>query len=561
MATKRELKIIEKLANNNKKLRMEKNSLKMPPNEYVKSVLHMVSVYSIPLSIFDEDDTFVKLLQPWSEVYDIKLTPKDVVEYIELAAKEISTVITEKVKEHLVCVKLDMVAHKSRILFFIHIQYVDNFVTKLHSLGMLELKDIKTVDCIDVPGLKAQLEQCLQNFGINMNQVYSIMVDNGADTLDSPEIVRYLCQEDGELNDDYPDFEEVFAKISTSMNIDLCPTHLLHLAVKEVIKFYGAKLEICRNYKEPIEDLESPVKTHNDDEISSEDSEETEIDSLVKQFPWRSIYKMIENLKTNRPKNAPEHNFPWDFVENFYAAFTQIVECLNAVESKQMPVGDFFREWLLCEAKLNQMAHENAVASKCISTLASKKHDIIGKTVFSTALYIDPRYTYLGSNILTDEQKQLAQFKLFFCSNWYGKENESDPVFNIKSENKNIRDDSKYSIISKYHPGINSREPDKPIEKKIKLLQFGPGITYDKEILPYWEALKSKLPLLSKISQCALAIPATQFSIVRLNDLCHTFKAFANTSCRINLESILLLKLNNDLFKEINIGFHADQSS
>lgn len=121
---------------------------------------------------------------------------------------------------------------------------------------------------------------------------------------------------------------------------------------------------------------------------------------------FKKFKLFLENLPENDIKDKPELQNPIKFIK-------AIQICWNFVdkfEGENYVVGDFYRDWLCCELELKElMKNQNQYAGELYEDISKCKQKLLGGDEFITALYLDPRFCFLGSRILTETQKTKAK--------------------------------------------------------------------------------------------------------------------------------------------------------
>ncbi|GFQ82084.1 zinc finger BED domain-containing protein 4 [Trichonephila clavata] len=131
---------------------------------------------------------------------------------------EISTALEKKV----ISLKIDIATRLNRSILGINAQLIIGGRINLFTLGMTELKDKHTGIYI-----KNMVEKVLEKYNIDIQQIYSITTDNGAN------MISFVNLLGSEIED------EVFFDHNFSFNKLIgirCAAHTLQLAIKDSIK-------------------------------------------------------------------------------------------------------------------------------------------------------------------------------------------------------------------------------------------------------------------------------------------------------------------------------------
>lgn len=77
-------------------------------------------------------------------------------------------------------------------------------------------------------------------------------------------------------------------------------------------------------------------------------------------------------------------------------------------------MGDFYREWLVCETELEDISHTNSIANLLLQALNKRKQVLVENNAFLSALYLDPRFCFRGSIYLNEDKKKSAIVSFYF---------------------------------------------------------------------------------------------------------------------------------------------------
>jgi hypothetical protein len=73
--------------------------------------------------------------------------------------------------------------------------------------------------------------------------------------------------------------------------------------------------------------------------------------------------------------------------------------------------GDFFKFWIQCRMECKKLVvtdNKNKVAMDILEGLEREQLELFKKPNFLAAIYMDPRFNFFGSSVLTSEQKKIA---------------------------------------------------------------------------------------------------------------------------------------------------------
>lgn len=163
-----------------------------------------------PLCIV-EDSGFKKIISPILETIERNTGAKpalnrkninDIIQY-KNAVKE---TIVKEMEGKMVCLKLDIASKKFKSLLGINVQYVQDNAIKIRTLAMRPVTVKHTSDIIF-----AIIQDVLQDFGVDLKQIFTVTTDNGANLLKTARIMQKydnLVEDDtsdGDSGDDEDD--------------------------------------------------------------------------------------------------------------------------------------------------------------------------------------------------------------------------------------------------------------------------------------------------------------------------------------------------------------------
>ncbi|XP_036342599.1 uncharacterized protein LOC118751881 [Rhagoletis pomonella] len=248
--------------------------------------------------------------------------------------------------------KVDVAARMGKSILGINIQYIKDFKIVINTIGMIQLKKRHTSHF-----LKEEILKCLQQFDIDLTQIYSTTSDNGANMLKASKLLQQdmidlqndECETTSENEND--DYELVHNRLNSVLAVVRCAAHTIQLAEYDSFKEMQNKLEECRKI---VKLLRASIRSC----INSADIRLPPIDNITR---WNSTFEMIESLLNfkqhingNDMVFSIDCEIDWNSIEDFVNAFTPMAQCTKQLQAEQYIIGDFYRDWLVCEAKLKK---------------------------------------------------------------------------------------------------------------------------------------------------------------------------------------------------------------
>lgn len=178
---------------------------------YIKALVETVTVVGAPLKLIS--------CAPLRRIFDAtengfnakagegiqRIDSRTIKPIIRSSAEKLRKMITEEVRNKLICLKLDTATRLGRDVLCVNVQFVERNVMKIRTLAMVELKQRHTAD-----HLEKVVTEILTTYKIEVSQIYSCTTDNGSNMLATNK--RFLKQQEmaifGLLDDEEEDLEE-----------------------------------------------------------------------------------------------------------------------------------------------------------------------------------------------------------------------------------------------------------------------------------------------------------------------------------------------------------------
>lgn len=254
--------------------------------------------------------------------------------------------------------------------------------------------------------LKDEILKCLRSYNIEISQIYSSTTDNGANVVKVGKLLQELQEEELDvvgLEDEDSD-ENIHNSLSSVISVVRCAAHTIQLAAYDVIKLWDTDLIECRSVVKKLRTI-----------VRSGDVEQP-MPVLDNATRWNSSYDMINSLKNmkafiddNFIENPLEVN--WSFVDEFAASFAPLAKCTKRLQKEQYILGDFYRDWLSCEMDLADLS-SMTISVELLRAMQKRKQLLLENYAFASAIYLDPRFNFLNTSMLSEEQKDRALVRI-----------------------------------------------------------------------------------------------------------------------------------------------------
>ena len=342
--------------------------------------------FDIPLQGLQAGSTFEATLQSWCPNTNNSIDPKTISQLLDYRIQNVRQVIKDITFKRFIYLKLDIASIKGNNLMLVNIQFLKDFQLKIFTLSVLEL-----LDDLNAPVLKGQVLTALERYNIDINQVYSITKDY---TYNIKENLSYIKEEQQQTTNNQNVTHDYCQQMSEQF-----PGHVLHFVACDVIKRLNENINQCRDSARKLKECMPQCNLE-------------PIPKLDNTNNWISIYDMVKSLLGLRKKienNAKlQVQVDWVFVSKFEVSFKPVVDTAVQLQSNQFIMGDLYREWLACECELEELASTNEIALYLLQSLRMRKSHLFENATFLAALYLDPRFCYMGSMHFNDKQKKMA---------------------------------------------------------------------------------------------------------------------------------------------------------
>ncbi|KAF0730271.1 hypothetical protein Ae201684P_013304 [Aphanomyces euteiches] len=251
-----------------------------------------------------------------------------------------------------------------------------------------------------------EMKKCLDNFGLDERQIYSITTDNGSN-------VARIC----ELIDAYDDISDTDDD-GTEINgwdraLDgvagvRCAMHTLQLAItaavdnsidKVLIKKVRQIVKKCQTttIRQRLVERNVPLPT---------------LDVITR---WGSLYDMlssclhikedIDNLFAAND-SLTLSSAEWEGVENILSSLEPARKCTGNLQKRSLLAGDFLAEWMVTKRLLVSIGTPLSIA--LVEFMVYREAQLFASKAFPAAVLVDLRY----QTLLKKDQKEIAMSHL-----------------------------------------------------------------------------------------------------------------------------------------------------
>lgn len=549
------------------------NTLKIKINQeaVLKGCVELVTVNGCPFEML-EYSGFKRILNPIFAMIgnNFGVNSSNIRRIIPETALKIITHISKTLRKKMISLKIDVVTRLHKSILMVSAQLILEGQINLFTLGMTELENKINVKNI--------IEKILKKYQISVQQIYSVITDDGCDmikfknfkklpvTETEEEYLVTKIENDIKIFDNNTIFDSSNFPFNKLVGIKSV-THAMEVAFKDSIK--------NANLNELISDAKNLVKKLRNPSLLMKVKDLNNILPVLDcADTWSSTYIMLKKLLKckNVILSLAEKNIDYSFEENKWIKLSLVVESLKPLvkaslklQSKQLTLSDVFGVWVQCKIQLRTL--KNIVSEILFNQLSNTESILLESDSMLGAVFLDPRYQIL----LKSSQKIRAvqhlkeiwnKLKILLkplsdtnkipqdcikSTNLDELSNEADELHtepsadNLKSFNKStgssvLKNKCNSFFEVNIESILNGFDHVERKDKKINILEF-------------WEKNRSKHPHLYKIAMVVFSAPATRISVERaFSGLKFILLENKNSLNESSLEDVLIIRSNFHLF-------------
>lgn len=247
----------------------------------------------------------------------------------------------------------------------------------------------------------------------------------------------------------------------------------------------------------------------------------------------------------------------WELVEKIKTVLEPFAHLTTLMQKEVISLSDFFGGWAKLKMNLAKFP-ENELADKLLSQMKLREKDLFNNPILNAAVFLDPRYQKFMPNENKDNAIQFLQrlnekIKSLEDTARY---NNSEGTLNSESNEleeflSTIYEDTNNSPTSSAQQQT-SNPPDENIQTKLKSF-IGISMSMNESIFDYWDKSKHAQPELYKLASIIHSVPPTQTTVERaFSAMALILSPLRTTLNDKNLENILLIRLNREIFESIS---------
>ncbi|XP_062549750.1 uncharacterized protein LOC134214377 [Armigeres subalbatus] len=191
----------------------------------------------------------------------------------------------------------------------------------------------------------------------------------------------------------------------------------------------------------------------------------------------------------------------WNFIKEYEEAFRSFYTATKLMQSQHQPFSEFYMLWLNGIQELTKLKN-NRFVTPLTSASLNRLKKLKENQLFRAALYLDPRFNFLVSKILSTEEKEQSQEYLIRI--WErlnalrsASSNETSPDISMNESSTSTADEMDDFITDMYGGTLmptNSSKSLDNIRQQIKMLEIEPRQPHTYDVWNHWLARKASHP-------------------------------------------------------------------
>ncbi|XP_062537788.1 uncharacterized protein LOC134206110 [Armigeres subalbatus] len=490
-----------------------------------------------------------------------------------MAADKIRQAMKEEMSKKLISLKIDSASRHNRSVLGINVQYCLSDVVVIRTLAMLEVSQRQTASF-----LKTRILEALKIYGVSLDQVFSVTVDNGANMCAAVrelkvEFERAMITEVMIEQDDNEDQDNVQRKLSAGLldefqnqiNLIRCSVHTLQLAILDVVNKSNESVKAVTEIAKRTKNVK--YKTNFKESSAS-------YPPVWNVTRWCGIYHMMqsfvsqENFFKQLAEEYPELDLTeqWPFIQDYQHAFKPLYICTKTMQEAHVTLPDLYKQWLMALSEVRKLSN-NQFAASLHESLTKRLTNLRNSQAFKMALYLDPRFNFCGSKLFTAGEK--AEIQEYIISLYERIRRLRPPTSTDNTTSLNVSSTSESTsdsyggfddVMTELFGGSlisNEGSSTSRFMKQLKALEAEERQGHNYDVWNHWLARKHTHPELYAVAMVVLAAPSSQASVERSFSALGLILTDSRTGLgEETLSNILMIKLNRDLFQKILPGLY-----
>ncbi|XP_062537374.1 uncharacterized protein LOC134205795 isoform X2 [Armigeres subalbatus] len=534
--------------------------------QLLEACIKLMAIHNLPVRVF-QWPAMRLLLDPLSSAMVFEINETSMVEHIHQAAEHLLSHMRHEMQHKMISIHIECIVYGEKNFLIVSANFTSYEQVHTRVIGL-----IKTTAAVSAGEIKDKLEQLLNRCHISESQILAIVVGNTESTLQTHKKLKKSFSDslfEIEPNREYgePDKEKILidgivAELQGQFQVMPNVISTILTALNVIIPNTDPTIERIERF---LHVLRSPqYKNHFE-------TGKATYPPLWCSQRWLSNFKSIrriikqESLYMSLGEKHPDlalSESDWQFLREYHAAFLPLHKLFKTVErsrTKHVTFSAFYMQLLLVIKDVRALGNR---FSKPISDLLSERLMVLKeRMVFRAALYLDPRFLYFKSVVLTREQQDDAQNYILNIWNRINalKPNSQTAQFEadkLKQEDK--KDDDMDDFLSEMFGGpsegtskavVPLSSTVTPVLQQLKSLEIEPRQPHDYDVWNHWLQRSVSHAELFSVAMVVMSLPSNNVCLER------TYSALILADrndglTEQTLDELLLVKLNSSLFEK-----------
>lgn len=241
----------------------------------------------------------------------------------------------------------------------------------------------------------------------------------------------------------------------------------------------------------------------------------------------------------------------WDAVQCITSTLGHFANLTTIMQKEEISLSDFFGGWAKVKLEMTKLGNDT-LAQRLLNEMKLREPVLFNNKVLNAAVFLDPRY----QQYMPQANKDKA---ITFLSNLHKKlaslKQSNNDVHLPTPESIELEEflNSMYGQIETESEG-NNNKPESASENIETILQkfMGTKEPLTTSVFNYWQTNVEIKPELYKLAAVIHSVPPTQTTVERaFSAMALILSPLRTRLSDKNLENILLIRLNREIFKEI----------
>nr|XP_029711954.1 uncharacterized protein LOC115256902 [Aedes albopictus] len=552
------------------KKRIVKRTLVCADNVLVlQACINMMALDGLPAQCFRWAGLH-SLLEPFTGALDLDINETSILEHIHKAVERLHYVVRLEMSTTLVSVHIEPFVREGIHFLVVSANYDVNCKVMTRVLGL-----IRATEATPTGELKTRLLELFGRYEISEDRIVVIVLGNVASILGTPKKLQKL------YTDSYTEPKFRYgdpAKEQTLMDALAKELEGQFDVVRNVISIIlSAMNEIVPNTDLTFGCIERFLQNLRSPQYESFFAEkQVSFPPLWRSQRWLCKFKSIRSLVKQEQlfvRLSAQHpelalaEADWQFMRDYHSAFLPLYKLIKELERTQSH-GVFTNFYMKCLMAVKEVRAAGCPFSKPLSELLTKRLMALRQQkVFQAMLFMDPRFQYFKSVVLTLVQQDDAQNYILNIWNRINalKPNAQPSQFDeepVKQEAQ--KDDDMDDFLSEMFgdPAEGSSKAVVPLNsamtpvlQQLKGLEIEPRQPHDYDVWNHWLQRSMSHTELFSVAMVVMSLPTNSICLERS----YAALVLADRTDGLSeqtLDELLLIRLNRSLFEKAVVNMY-----